>query len=136
MSKKTIYEVCNELKEIVEKAYEEGVSIQDAERLAAKTLAIRLDLSHELKITDLDARMKKHGVKVTRADAYMTEIKKHEKKPVESFLDAAINMNGNVIEAEHDYAKADVEKEMISNYLDIFKDAHIYFRGISKGIYE
>jgi hypothetical protein len=131
-----IFEVCQELKTIIENAYNEGVTIQDAERLAAKTLVVRIDLSQELKVVDLDSRMKKHGVKVTRADAYMEEIKKHDKKPVESFLEAAVTMNGNVIEAEHDYAKADVHREMIHNYLDIFKDAHIYFRGIAKGTYE
>jgi hypothetical protein len=133
---KTVYDVCSELKQIIETAYEQGVSVSEAEKLAAKTLVIRIELSQELKRVDLDSRMKKHGVKVTRADAYMTELKKHDKKPVESFLDATITMDGNVIEAEHDYAKADVQRELIQNYLDIFKDAHIYFRGIAKGIYE
>ncbi len=133
---KTVYDVCSELKQIIETAYEQGVSMAEAEKLAAKTLVIRLELSQELKRVDLDSRMKKHGVKVTRADAYMTELKKHDKKPVESFLDATITMDKNVIEAEHDYAKADVQREMIQNYLDIFKDAHIYFRGIAKGSYE
>ena len=133
---KTVYDVCSELKQIIETAYEQGVSVSEAEKLAAKTLVIRLELSQELKRVDLDSRMKKHGVKVTRADAYMTELKKHDKKPVESFLDATITMDGNVIEAEHDYAKADVQRELIQNYLDIFKDAHIYFRGIAKGTYE
>lgn len=133
---KTVFDVCHELKSIIETAYNEGVSVMEAEKLAAKTLVVRLELSQELKVVDLDSRMKKHGVKVTRADAYMSEIKKHDKKPVESFLEAAVTMDGNVIEAEHDYAKADVQKEMIQNYLDIFKDAHIYFRGIAKGTYE
>ena len=133
---KTVFDVCGELKSIIETAYNEGVSVMEAEKLAAKTLVVRLELSQELKVVDLDSRMKKHGVKVTRADAYMSEIKKHDKKPVESFLEAAVTMDGNVIEAEHDYAKADVQKEMIQNYLDIFKDAHIYFRGIAKGTYE
>lgn len=133
---KTVYDVCAELKTIIETAYNEGVSVMEAEKLAAKTLVVRLDLSQELKVIDLDSRMKKHGVKVTRADAYMSEIKKHDKKPVESFLEAAVTMDGNVIEAEHDYAKADVQRELIQNYLDIFKDAHIYFRGIAKGTYE
>ena len=133
---KTVFDVCSELKTIIENAYNEGVTVLEAEKLAAKTLVVRLELSQELKIVDLDSRMKKHGVKVTRADAYMEEIEKHDKKPVESFLEATVTMNGAVIEAEHDYAKADVQKEMIQNYLDIFKDAHIYFRGIAKGNYE
>lgn len=133
---KTVFDVCAELKQIIEAAYNEGVTLSEAEKLAARTLVVRLDLSQELKVVDLDSRMKKHGVKVTRADAYMSEIKKHDKKPVESFLEAAVTMDGNVIESEHDYAKADVQRELIQNYLDIFKDAHIYFRGIAKGSYE
>jgi hypothetical protein len=133
---KTVFDVCSELKTIIENAYNEGVTVLEAEKLAAKTLVVRLELSQELKVVDLDSRMKKHGVKVTRADAYMSEIKKHDKKPVESYLEAVISTDGNVIEAEHDYAKADVHREMIENYLDIFKDAHIYFRGIAKGTYE
>ena len=97
---------------------------------------MRLTLADELRVTDLDARMKRHGVKAVKAAVYTQEVAKHEKKPSEGFLENAVNLDKMVADEESAYAQADTTKDQLANYLDIFKDAHIYFRGIAKGNYE
>jgi hypothetical protein len=128
--------VCAELKEAIERAYSEGVTIPDAEKLAARTLTIRLELSDEIKQVALDARMKKHGVKAVRADVYMEELCKHDKKPAESFLEHAVNLSEKVATEETSFAEAEAEYQKLMAYLDVFKDAHLYFRNIAKGTFE
>lgn len=126
----------SEFRESIQKAYEEGVTMQQAERLAAKTLQIRMLISDEIKSRDLDARMKKHGVKVTRAEAYMEELSKHEKKPAEAYMEHAINQSLLVNASEKMYADAETTKDRLQTYLDVAKDAHLYFRQIAKGTFE
>lgn len=136
MTPRTLDELCSELKSIIEKAYTEGVTVMESERLAALTLSTRLELADMIKVKDLDARMKKNGVKVVRANAYMNEITEHEKKPSEGYLDHAINQDPLVRAEEKQYAEAEVECDRLTTYNDVFKDAHIYFRSIAKGNYE
>lgn len=133
---KYIIELSNDLKNLIDKAYEQGVTIPEAEKLAAKTLSVRLEISEELMSVDLDSRMRKHGVKAVRAEVYMEELKKHDKKPAEAYLDNVVNLSDAVRNEERDYAESDTHRGLLVNYLDIFKDAHIYFRGIAKGNYE
>lgn len=129
-------DLIDELKSAVERAYNEGVTIPEAEKLAARTLSIRMAIADEIKTKDLDARMKKHGVKAVRGAAYSLEIGKFEKKPTESALEAAVNMSKTVHAAEEEYAEADTEKDRLQAYSDVFKDSHIFFRQLCKGTYE
>jgi hypothetical protein len=124
-----------ELEVIIHRAYAEGVTMQEAERLAARTLTVRLEISEQLKVADLDARMKKHGVKAVRAAAYLEEVAKHEKKPAEGMLDHVVNMQNSVAKEERIFAESEVERDLYQNYLEIFKDAHLYFRSIMKGTF-
>lgn len=133
---KTLEDVFSEFRTSIENAYEEGVTMQQAERLAAKTLSIRMLISDDIKSKDLDARMKKHGVKVTRAEAYMEELVKHEKKPAEAYLENAVNISELVNAAEKLYAESETTKDRLQTYLDVAKDAHLYFRQIAKGTFE
>ena len=128
--------IYKELTETINKAYEQGVTMQEAERLAARTLTIRIELTDQIKERDLDARMKKHGVKAIKARAFVEEIVKHEKKPTESQLDAAVNLSPLVEAAELLFAESETTKNQLEAYSDIFKDAHIFFRGVAKGQYE
>ena len=125
-----------ELKDIITKAYEEGVTIPQAEKLAAKTLVARMALADAIQTLDLDARMKKHGAKAIRGEVYLTEVKAHEKKPTESALESAVNLNDQVLEAETSFAEAETSKNRLSIYEDVVKDAHIYFRTIAKGSFD
>lgn len=128
--------ICEELKLAIESAYSEGVSIAEAEKLAARTLLVRMELSDEIKSASLDTKMKKHGVKAVRAAAYMAEIAKHEKKPAEGLLEHTVNLSEEVAGEEQVYAEAEANLDRLASYLDIMKDAHLYFRQISKGTFE
>src|ERR1035437_7680428 len=105
--------ICKELSQTIERVYNEGCTILEAERLAARTLSVRMVLADDIKTKDLDARMKKHGVKAIRAKAYMDELVKYDKKPAETFLENAVNTCALVEAAETLYAVADTEKERL-----------------------
>lgn len=125
-----------ELKNVITRAYTEGVTVPEAEKYAAQTLMVRMEIAEQLKSVDLDARMKKHGVKAVRGEIYLEEIGKHEKKPNEAYLESVINLDGNVTAEELRYAKAEVESDYLHAMLGIFSDAHIYFRAVMKGTYD
>lgn len=126
----------DELKEAIKKATDEGVSIPDAERLAAKTLTARIELSEEIKTQAIDAKMKRLGVKAVQAETYKKATEGVEKKPTEAALIHTINLNPEVIQEEINHAEAEAELEYKQSLLEIFKDAHLYFRSIMKGSFE
>lgn len=133
---KLLDKLCTELEKDVKRSYEEGVTMEEAERLAAKCLNVQLSLARAIRTEDIDSRMKRHGIKAVRASVYMAELEKHEKKPTETFLESVVNLDKLVETAERDYAEADAGKEELQNFFGVFKDAHIYFRGIAKGKFE
>ena len=121
-----------ELKQAVMNAYESGTTMEEAERLAAKCLGAQLDIATEIGVADLDARMKKNGLKATKAQAYMEEISKHDKKPSDSFLENVVTLNSLVNTQADLYEHADANREELNLFFGIFKDAHIYFRMLVK----
>lgn len=125
-----------ELKAIVESAYESAVDMMEAERLAARFLSAQMQIASELAKVDLDARMRKSGVKAVRAEVYKTEMAKYDKKPSDSVLEAEVN-SSEIVRAEQDaFDKVDSRNEILNIYLGIFKDAHIFFRTVSKGKFD
>ncbi len=125
-----------ELSTDVQRAYEEGVTVEEAERLAAKFLVAQMNVAAELASVDLDSRMKKNGVKALKSAVYMAAATAGEKKPSEGFLENHVNMSDLVQGEQNSYDAADARKESLGIYLSIFKDAHIYFRGVAKGRFE
>lgn len=127
-----------ELQKQFKKVYEEGVSLEDAERLAARFLDALADLGGpdgQIRTADLDARMKKNGYKTMRAKVYLETVQGQEKKPTEAMIDALICTNAGVATAQDLYEKAEVYAESLHRIYDVFRDAHIYFRGIAKGAF-
>lgn len=124
------------LREIVQAAYSESVTISEAEKLAARCLHAQMLIAEDLKSSDLDSRMKKNGVKAVRAKVYMEEVAKHEKKPAEGLLDHVLALNDKCNKEQDAYDSAEVKKSYLETYLGIFKDGHIFFRGIAKGKFE
>lgn len=122
-----------ELTNDIKSAYEEGVTLEQAERLAAKFLFAQLSISDDLKSVSLDSRMKKSGLKAVRAAIYIQEATKSEKKPTESHLASLVEMNELVGSGQNAYDTAEVEAAHLQNYLNVFINAHIYFRGIARG---
>lgn len=122
-----------ELVKDIQRSYEEGVTVEEAERLAGKFLHAQISASEEFRKADLDARMRKSGLKAVKAAVYMTNATKTEKKPSDTYLEAIINMDEIVIAEQKALDEAEVLVDQLRTYLSVFKEAHIHFRSIAKG---
>ena len=126
-----------ELEAKIQESYEQGVTIEAAERLAGEFLHAQIVVSDELKKRDLDARMKKSGVKAIRAALYLETVKAADgKKPTEAAIEATLNSNELIIGEQRLLDEAEVDKAELERYYDVFANAHIFYRGISKGRFE
>lgn len=125
-----------ELEQDIKNAYEVAISTEEAERLAAKFLLAQLETGRELAQLDLDARVKKTGLKAFKATVYLENVAKNEKKPSDVLLQAIVDSDKLVCQEQDAYDNAEVLREKIQNYLNVFRDAHIYFRGVAKGKFE
>lgn len=112
--------------------YTEGVSLEEAERLAAEFLYAQMVLSSKLRNADLDARMKKQGVKSIRAALY-TKIKQGESKVTEAGVSALLDVDRLVIDEQTSLDTAEVDRDEVQRMYDICVTAHVYFRQISRG---
>lgn len=131
-----LFLLCEDLENDIKKTYEEGVSLDQAEKLAAKFLYAQIKITEALSVQDLDTKMKKSGVKAVRAAIYMSEATKGEKKPSDTFLQSLVDMNEIVGTEQRSLDESEVKRNSLENYFNIFKDAHVYFRQISKGRFE
>ena len=125
--------LCETLEGKIQKSYEEGVTLEQAERLASEFLHAQLIVSSELRKFDLDSRMKKSGVKAIRAAVYLNAVKGQDKKPTEAAITAIIDSDELVAAEQERFDLAEVERDDLKRYYDIFTNAHIHFRGIAKG---
>lgn len=130
--KQLIEKLSNKIKE----AYESIVTVEEAEKLAGEFLHAQIIVAKELENMDLDSRMKKNGLKAVKATIYLEECSKTEKKPSDTFLSAKVDQNELVVSQQDEFDKAEVSRDSLQNYFNIFKDAHIFFRGIAKGRFE
>lgn len=133
--KKQIQDLYDELSSDLQRAYEESITITEAEKLAAKFLHAQLTLANELAILDLDARMRKSGLKAVKGAIYMEVATKDAKKPSDTLIEQVVNLNELVQGEQESFDKAEIVAEQLRNYLNVFKDGHIYFRGLAKGAY-
>lgn len=125
-----------DLQQKIQDSYESGVTLDQAEKLAAEFLHAQIQISEELRNTELDARMKKSGIKAVRATAYLEIVSGSDKKPTEAGISAIIDSDDIVKIQQGLLDTAEVNKADLERYYDIFQNAHIYFRGISKGRFE
>ncbi len=117
----------------IQNTYTEGTTLENAERLAAEFLGAQMQVANQLQKIDLDARMRKSGVKAVKAAIYMEAATKTEKKPSDVMLQAIVDMD-KVVQSEQDgLDTAEVERASLERYYDIFVNAHIFFRGVAKG---
>lgn len=133
MKREKMYET---IKAQIMLAYEEGVSIPEAEKLAALTLAARIEIAEEIKSTELDAKMRKQGVKALRGKEYLTIVAAEEKKPTEAMIAAKIDSSADVNAEEEQLALAEVNASHLKSMLDLYKDAHLFFRQVCRGTFE
>lgn len=120
----------------IESAYTEGITLDDAEKLAGEFLHAQLSISSELQSADLDSRMRKTGLKAVRSAIYMETTTKSDKKPTESALEHILNGNEIIISEQENMDKAEARRDELKRYYDIFANAHIFYRGIAKGKFE
>ena len=130
----TFKERCAELETIIQNSYTEGVTLDEAEKLAGNFLHAQLQVSAQLTTVDLDARTRKSGLKAVRAAVYLNILQTSDKKPTEAQMAATIDTDGLVSSEQTAYDSAEVSKAELERYLDIFNQAHVYFRQISRGV--
>lgn len=122
---------CKELETIIQGAYENGVTMEEAERLAARFLFAQIKLSEALKERDLSSRMRKSGVKAVRAALY-TDIKSKADKITEAAITALLDSNELVSGEQTAFDEAEVERDELERMFDICSQGHVYFRQVSK----
>ena len=121
---------------IIQKAYEESPTLEEAEKYAALFLDAQIRVGTELAKVSLDARMRKSGTKALKASVLLDAATKGEKKPADSLLTAIVDSDPMVMESQNGLDKAEIATDELHNYLSVFKEAHVYFRGIAKGRFE
>lgn len=131
----TFQALCAHLEAKIIASYDQGVTLEEAERLAGEFLGAQLRVSSELKNTDLDMRMKKVGVKAVKAGAYL-DCANAETKLTDAGKAATVDANPDVQKEQKSFDAAEAEKEDLERYYNIFREAHIHFRGIAKGRFD
>lgn len=124
---------CAELEAKITKSYEEGTTQEEAERLAAEFLVSQFKVAGLLASADLDSKMRRSGVKAIKAAVYMQKATETEKKPSDVLLNAAVDLH-EVVQAEQEaYDRAEAYSDSLERYYNIFREAHLYYRTVSKG---
>lgn len=130
--------MCKNLDAKIQLSYEEGTSIETAERLAAEFLHAQLLVGTELSVVDLDLRMRKSGVKGVRASMYLDAATKGQdgKKPTEAALAAILDSNEIIAGEQQRLDEAEVRHSELKRIYDVYTNAHIYYRGVAKGSFQ
>jgi hypothetical protein len=131
----TFKELCKELEDQILEAYESGVTMETAERLAARFLYAQLKVSEELKIRSLDAKMRKSGLKAIKAAIRLEIVNKSDKKPTVADLDAMIDSDEIVTGEQNALDLAEVDTEELERIFGVFSNGHVFMRTVSKGSY-
>ncbi len=128
-------ELKNELMREIQDSYESGVTLDKAEKLAAKFLTAMLAASTELKNKDRDVKMRKAGLKAVKARAFLDTLR-GETKLTEAGRVATVDTN-ELVNAEQDaFDSVEVDRDDLERVYNTFKEAHIHYRGISRGRFE
>lgn len=125
--------LCDELTAAIKDSYEQGITVEAAERLAGKFLYGQIQVSDELRNCALGARMRKSGVKAIRAAVYLAEVQANDKKPSDVLLGAKVDSDKLVKDEQNAYDASEVQADYLENLLDVFRNGHVHFRTIAKG---
>ncbi len=80
--------------------------------------------------------MRKSGVKAVRAAIYLDIVQKSEKKPTEAQISAQIESDKLVLDEQRDLDSSEVSRDELERYYNIFQNAHVHYRNVSKGKFE
>lgn len=131
--------LCEELENDIQESYLQGITCEEAEKMAGKFLHAQVSVVKELENADLSARMRKAGTKSIKAAVYLkaaTPTNAGDKKPTEAMLAATVDLDTIVQSEQAALDDAEVRLNKLKNYLSIFQEAHIHFRGIAKGRFD
>src|ERR1700677_4305759 len=117
---KNFNEFIENLSNKIKASYEENVTLDDAEKLAAEFLCAQIILSDKLRKCDLDAKMRKTGVESISAAIRLEASKAELKKPSEGALDAMVAVNELVQNERNSLSEAETERNNLQRYFDIF----------------
>lgn len=124
------------LVKLIQDSADSPFDIREAEKAGGTALAVMNALSAQLTDADRNRRMRKRGVKAIRSAVRMEEIKKHDKKPTESFLEDTVNLSKIVADQEEAFDDSEVSTEELERQFSIAKEAHLFFRGVARGRFE
>lgn len=124
---------CKNLEIKIQKSYEEGTSLEEAERLAAEFLVAQIRVSEALKAASLDSSMRKSGLKAIRATVYLEAAREGDRKPSDTLLNAVVDVHEVVQTEQNELDKNTSESEALKRYYDIFTHAHVFYRGVARG---
>lgn len=131
-SRSNLDQFLQNLQDKIKAAYESSITIPEAEKLAGEFLHAQFVISKELAIADLDARMRKQGVKAIKAALYMEGATKVDKKPSDVLLNAQVDMSELTQSEQTSYDEAEVYAESLKTHLRICSESHVYFRQLSR----
>ncbi len=131
--KLTFSAMCEALTQKIQNSYSEGITMEEAEKLAGEFLHAQLTVAGELTKADLDARMKKAGTKAIKAKAYTDCVGAAEKKPSDVLIENVVVQDSMVIENQSMQDKAEAHRDSLERYYQIFREAHTHFRMIARG---
>lgn len=121
------------LEDKIKSSYESGVTQSEAEKLAGEFLHAQIQIAEELYKLDLDSRMRKSGVKAIKAAVYMSAATKTDKKPSDTLLEQLVNQDELVQKELKGFDESEAEKDHLQNIYNILKEAHIFYRTVSRG---
>jgi hypothetical protein len=127
----------DELKQIIVDAYEINTTMMAAEKYAALFLSAQMEVSEQLRSSELDRRMRKRGLKAIKSAVRTEAIKSSSdgRKPTEGVLEDIVNLSSLVASQEEEFDTSEVNSEALERDYNIFREAHLYFRTISKGTF-
>lgn len=124
--------ICEELEGEIQRAYTESLTLGEAEKLAARFLEAQMICARVFANADLDARMKKSGLKAIKAAVYLEGATSGDKKPSDVLLQAQVDVNKIVQDEQRNLDESEVYRDKLKAYQDVFLNAHIYFRSMAK----
>jgi len=125
-----------ELEQKIIRSYQEGITPSTAEALAAEFLEAQIKVSEEIKSSSLEARLLKSVVKEERAKLLYSEATKGDKKPSDSILQAIVDSNQGILSHQNAFDEAEEKANELERLYNIFREAHIFYRGVGKAKFD
>jgi hypothetical protein len=125
-------DLIEQLQKRVSEVYENGTTVSQSEEITHELADAEFKLVTMITPLDLDARMRRHGVKQIRAAVYLDIIKNSEKKPTEAQIAAMVDSDSLVSDAQKGYDGAEAALAEAERLLDAVHNSQVVFRTLMK----